>query len=147
VLPACVTEEWILLCTEILQKSSFKDLLSILKDMMILLCQFIQSQEDKETYSTLIQALKYCVQQSGIVIQNFLSTYSTLEDEIIVTDSLVDLMSLLPLPVKQSEGLSLLSLISEQSLKNLGKDKKFVERICKIKDVKICQVLAQRILN
>ncbi|KAL3283917.1 hypothetical protein HHI36_018086 [Cryptolaemus montrouzieri] len=146
ILPSCVTEEWISICSEIVLKSSNEKFLSIMHDMMLLVCQFCQSQEHSDNFPTLLEALKYCLRQLGTVIQGILSSNS-IEDEVIVTEVLVKLLCYLPAIIKETEGLNLISLMTERSLKNLGQDKEFVTRICNIKNKNICQIIAQKILG
>ncbi|XP_045462950.1 uncharacterized protein LOC123672734 isoform X1 [Harmonia axyridis] len=148
ILPACVQDEWMAIWSEVSQKIGLIELIHILKDTIILLTDFSRNQEGSTNFSIYLEALRYLVHQYGFILKTRILPLNNEENEIAITQSLVSLMAHFPENLKETEGLNIInSMMTNRSLKHLGNDQDFLNKICRIKNTTLCQVIASKILN
>jgi len=148
-LPASVTSEWILITKELESRFGYEKTLKLCTDILILLCQVTSTQlKPDNNEDAIINGLKFCLQQYGIIIKEILQpTYTSLEDKKLLTKNICSLIKNIPKVIRKEEGMRLTALISNQSLHLLRKDKEFVISLVAIEDTTIAQSLAQRMLS
>nr|XP_023018014.1 uncharacterized protein LOC111507024 [Leptinotarsa decemlineata] len=145
-LPPLVTREWLMTAESIIEICGSERCLDLFTDVLILLSQLIDTQ-NTESRKLLEPAMKYCIHNYGIVIQQKIQFYSTIEVEVNVNRQVCRLLAKLPNPIKEEEGLSLINVLTDRSLSSLKNDKDFLCHLILIKNPKICQVLARKITS
>lgn len=143
-LPPAVCREWLLMSQDIIEKCGTNKCIELFTDVMILLSQLVETQDISNNQSIYF-ALKNCVRNYGIVVQQKILHNSTLELEVDVNNQICRLLAKLPDSLKQEEGLSLIKILTDRSLKHLANNKEFLCRLILIKNSRLCQVLAQKI--
>ncbi|KAG5892312.1 hypothetical protein JTB14_023492 [Gonioctena quinquepunctata] len=146
ILPPSVTREWLLTAEGIIELSGNDKCMELFTDVMILLAQLVETQKDEDS-KQLSLAMKYCIQNFGIVLQQRIQHNSTIDTETNVDRQVCRLLAKLPNALKEEEGLSLINILTDRSLKSLANDKEFLCHLILIRNAKICQVLAQKITN
>ncbi|KAJ8985405.1 hypothetical protein NQ317_017031 [Molorchus minor] len=144
IMPCSVTREWLNILEDINSKCGREKTMELLTDVMILLCQTVSQ---NSTTNEMFIPLKYCIQNFGTVIQVNTQTNPTLSDEINITKQVCRFLHYLPEVLRREEGLSLINLLSDRSLKFLANDREFLCLIMHINDKTLCQVLAKIITN
>ncbi|CAH1100977.1 unnamed protein product [Psylliodes chrysocephalus] len=144
VLPPAVNREWLEITQEIIHLYGNDKCLELLTDTIILLSQLVETQ-DVDQNKSIFMALKYAIQNYGLAIQQKFLLNSELDTEISINKQICRLLAKLPASIKEEEGLSLVNVLTDRSLKALAKDKDFLCQLIIIKNNRICQVLAQKI--
>ncbi|XP_072394292.1 uncharacterized protein [Diabrotica undecimpunctata] len=140
-LPSAVNREWLQLVQETIEVIRIDKCLEVVTDVMILLAQLTETQDVSN--QSIYSALRYCLRNYGLVMQQkFLNT--TIETESEVNRQVCKLLIILKEPVKEEEGLSLVNLLTERSLKSLVENKDFLCHLILIKNNRLAQVLAQK---
>ncbi|XP_063909170.1 uncharacterized protein LOC135126890 [Zophobas morio] len=150
VLAVCVTPEWVMLSTNLLNFCGTEKTSELLCDSMILICEVVKSQDtETEEVKRMFNALRYYLQNLGIVIKDCLQPkVNSLKEDVTLTKNVCRLLKEVPSgSLKSEEGLSLASLLSDVSLKALRPDKKFACLIASINEPHICRMLATKILS
>ncbi|XP_050293754.1 uncharacterized protein LOC126734257 [Anthonomus grandis grandis] len=141
-----VSSEWRVLLAEIVVNCGQSNTISLITDIIVLLCEFAdnQTQNNPENREKLLLALKFCLQNYGEFI---FSGPESSSDKLLAINSLCRVLKHVPDPLKVTEGMSLINAIPPEVLRSLANDKEFVARIILIGDKQLCKALAQKVLS
>ncbi|XP_060536372.1 uncharacterized protein LOC132708215 [Cylas formicarius] len=145
ILPCCVTPEWYIIFKEFENRQGFSATLNLFSDIIILLCDFAESQKKQQTenFNQIIHPLKYCLQNYG----KLLAKEASKEDQIGAINCVCRMLKYIPNPVKTTEGMFLVNVLPENVLKMLAQNKEFIARVVLINDQILCKALAQKIVG
>ncbi|CAG9863762.1 unnamed protein product [Phyllotreta striolata] len=145
-LPSAVSREWSDITNDVIHLYGNDKCCELITDALILLALLAETRIENEDSSVLF-AMRYCVQNYGVIMQQKILSNSTLETEVCANKHITRLLVKLPVQVKEDEGMSLVNIMTDRSLKSLATDKKFLSQLILIKNAKICQALHQKIVS
>lgn len=144
-LSRCVSNEWLLITTELKSRFEAGLALEILTDSLILICQVTDTQTEANN-PTIFNSLKYYLSSYGISAKYLQSAENSQTFEIRLIRNVLRLLPCIPQVIRFSEGVTLLTLLSEEALRSLAHDREFVCSLLEIKDMQLTQQIAKKMI-
>lgn len=148
ILQSAVTVEWIDLFSNMRSNEGTIKTINLLTDILIVYSTFATNQEHTNLKNFVTAGLKYCLKNYGILIKDHIyPKCSDTNEQMTVINQVCYLISQIPDSIREKEGLKLLSLFEENTLKLFKNDVKFVTGLAAINNEKISMYLNTKSLE
>ncbi|GJQ82021.1 hypothetical protein Trydic_g6898 [Trypoxylus dichotomus] len=145
-LPICIESEWYTVVKTLLKKSSNKEVIAVLTDSLMIITQVVQTQLEKDN-NCVLAGLRYCIQNYGLIAKNVMLPLGDEETNISVVKSICRLLREMPEELSNTEGMSLMSLLPDHTLKTLKEDENLISILLSMNGSQVSRIIAKKMLE
>nr|XP_022919643.1 uncharacterized protein LOC111428382 [Onthophagus taurus] len=146
VLPLCLPDELTKIAQRLIEKLNEIETISRFVVALVLISELVQTQP-QEGPDNMKNGLKYCLHNFGYILKNLIIPLNRDEINVVMARKLGVLLNHLPADFEDIEGFSLAGLIPDQTLKDLSRNKNFLDAIKDMKYRKVAISFVKRMLK